>query len=93
MLPRGPSKAKLSRLHLGGMGTAAMKWRMGRKNIAGLEEQMAMAAELGVRIYVCDMSSIYSVSDWRTWSITRHRSVRRGDVPVFRARRPGPMFL
>ena len=56
LLPSGPNKLGLSRMHYGGLGTAALKWRMAQKNVAGLEEQLAMAAELGVKIYVCEMS-------------------------------------
>ena len=56
MLPKGPGAVKSSKMNMGGMGTAMMKAVMKQKNIASLEEMLALAEELGVRIYVCEMS-------------------------------------
>jgi len=56
MLPKGPEKVKLSKMNMGGMGTAMMKSLMKKKNVASLEEMMALAEELGVKIYICEMS-------------------------------------
>ncbi|MCJ7773164.1 MAG: DsrE/DsrF/DrsH-like family protein [Desulfobacterales bacterium] len=56
MLPKGASKVKLSQMNMGGMGTAMMKSLMKKKNIASLDEMITMAGELGVNIYVCEMS-------------------------------------
>ncbi len=56
MLPRGTGKVKLSKMNMGGMGTAMMKYLMKKKNIASLEQMIALAAELEVKIYICDMS-------------------------------------
>ncbi|UCG07552.1 MAG: DsrE/DsrF/DrsH-like family protein [Desulfobacterales bacterium] len=56
MLPKGTGDVKLSRMNMGGMGTAMMKSLMKKKNVASLEEMIALAEELGVRIYVCEMS-------------------------------------
>ena len=56
MLPKGTSKVKLSKMNMGGMGTAMMKTLMKKKNVSSLEEMVALAAELGVQIYVCEMS-------------------------------------
>jgi len=56
MLPKGPTKVKLSNMHMGGMGTGMMKHLMKKKNIQSLEEMIALAGELGVKIYVCEMS-------------------------------------
>jgi peroxiredoxin family protein len=56
MLPKGLGKVKLSQMNMGGMGTAMMKSLMKKKNVASLEEFLAMAEELGVRIFVCEMS-------------------------------------
>jgi peroxiredoxin family protein len=56
MLPKGPSKVVLSKMNMGGMGTAMMKHLMKKKNVQTLEEMIALAAELGVRIYICEMS-------------------------------------
>lgn len=56
MLPKGTTKVKLSKMNMGGMGTAMMKNLMKKKNIQSLEEMVEMAAELGVKIYICEMS-------------------------------------
>jgi peroxiredoxin family protein len=56
MLPKGTGDVKLSNMNMAGMGTAMMKSLMKKKNVASLEEMIALAEELGVRIYVCEMS-------------------------------------
>ena len=56
MLPEGTSSVKLSKMNMGGMGTAMMKSLMKKKNVASLEQMLEMAAELGVRIFICEMS-------------------------------------
>jgi peroxiredoxin family protein len=56
MLPKGTCEVKLSKMNMGGMGTAMMKSLMKQKNVASLEQMLEMAEELGVRIYVCEMS-------------------------------------
>jgi peroxiredoxin family protein len=56
MLPTGTGDVKLSNMNMGGMGTAMMKSLMKKKNVASLEEMLDLAEELGVRIYVCEMS-------------------------------------
>jgi peroxiredoxin family protein len=56
MLPAGTGDVKLSNMNMGGMGTAMMKSLMKKKNVASLEEMLGLAEELGVRIYVCEMS-------------------------------------
>ncbi len=56
MLPKGAGAAKLSKMNMGGMGTVMMKSLMQKKNVASLEQMIEMAGELGVRIYVCEMS-------------------------------------
>ena len=56
MLPTGTGDVKLSNMNMGGMGTAMMKSLMKKKNVASLEEMLALAEELGVKIYVCEMS-------------------------------------
>jgi len=56
MLPSGTGDVKLSNMNMGGMGTAMMKSLMKKKNVASLEEMLSLAEELGVRIYVCEMS-------------------------------------
>lgn len=56
MLPKGAGAVKLSKMNMGGMGTAMMKSLMQKKNVASLEQMIEVAGELGVRIYVCEMS-------------------------------------
>ena len=56
MLPKGTGAVKLSQMNMGGMGTAMMKSLMKKKNVASLEQMLKMAEELGVKIFVCEMS-------------------------------------
>ena len=56
MLPTGPGDLKLSKMNMGGMGTSMMKSLMKQKNVASLDQMIAMAEELGVRIFICEMS-------------------------------------
>jgi len=56
MLPKGTCEVKLSKMNMGGMGTAMMKSLMKKKNVASLEQMLELAEELGVRIFVCEMS-------------------------------------
>ncbi len=56
MLPKGANKATISKMNMGGMGTGMMKHLMKKKNVASLEELRAMAIEMEVKIYICDMS-------------------------------------
>ena len=56
MLPKGTEQTKLSKMNMGGMGTAMMKSLMKKKNVASLEQMFELAAELEVRIFVCEMS-------------------------------------
>ena len=56
MLPKGTGEVKLSKMNMGGLGTAMMKSLMKKKNVTSLEQMLEMAEELGVKIYVCEMS-------------------------------------
>jgi len=56
MLPKGRNALKLSKMNMGGMGTSMMKSLMKKKNVASLDEMLGMAGELGVKIYICEMS-------------------------------------
>ena len=56
MLPKGRNAIKLSKMNMAGMGTSMMKSLMKKKNVASLDEMLDMAADLGVKIYICDMS-------------------------------------
>ena len=56
MLPRGTKKLSLSRMNMGGMGTAMMKKIMKDKNVDSLETLMKKAMANGVKIIACTMS-------------------------------------
>ena len=56
MLPRGTKKLKLSKMNMGGMGTAMMKKIMKDKNVDSLEELIKKAMAAGVKIVACTMS-------------------------------------
>src|SRR5271157_1058025 len=56
MLPKGTNALKLSQMNMAGMGTAMMKGLMKKKNVASLEQLFAVAGELAVKIYICEMS-------------------------------------
>jgi len=56
MLPKGSTKLKLSKMDMAGMGTTMMKNLMKQKNVATLEQLIDLAAELEVKVYVCEMS-------------------------------------
>jgi peroxiredoxin family protein len=56
MLPKGAGKVKLSKMNMGGMGTAMMKMLMKKKNAASLEEMLTLAGQMGVEICICEMS-------------------------------------
>ena len=56
MLPRGVQKLKLSRMNMGGMGTAMMKKIMNDKSVDSLEAMMQKAMKAGVKIVACAMS-------------------------------------
>ena len=58
MLPRGPGKLKLSKMNMGGIGTAMMRSIMKDKNIDSLEELMKKAMDAGVKIIACSMSMV-----------------------------------
>jgi peroxiredoxin family protein len=56
MLPRGSRKLKLSRMNMGGIGTAMMKQIMQDKNVDSLETLIEKAIHAGVKIIACTMS-------------------------------------
>ncbi len=56
MMPRGMHRLPLSNMHMAGMGTALMKWRMARKNLPNLPGLLADAQKSGARIIACSMS-------------------------------------
>ena len=56
MMPRGTGKLKLSKMNMGGMGTAMMKKVMNDKNVDSLEALMKHAMDSGIRLIACTMS-------------------------------------
>ncbi len=56
MLPSGHRELKLSKMNMGGMGTAMIRKLMKEKGAPDLGTLFAQAMELGVKIYVCEMS-------------------------------------
>ena len=56
MLPTGRNKTKLSNMHMMGMGTSMLKGLMKKQNTPNLDSLFAIAAELGIKIYICEMS-------------------------------------
>lgn len=56
MMPRGAGKLKLSKMNMGGMGTAMMKKVMKDKNIDSLEDLIKKAMDNGVKMIACTMS-------------------------------------
>ena len=56
MLPGGFDKRKLSKLDMGGMGRMMMAQEMKKKNVSDLPTLIALAQELAVQLYICEMS-------------------------------------
>ncbi len=56
MMPRGSSRLKLSKMNMGGMGTAMMKKIMRDKNVDSLETLIQKSIKAGVKIVACTMS-------------------------------------
>ncbi len=56
MLPKGATKLSLSKMNMGGMGTAMMKNVMSQQNVTTLPDLLRQARELGVRFVACEMA-------------------------------------
>jgi peroxiredoxin family protein len=56
MLPTGSQKLPLSKMQMLGMGPPMIRSIMKKHNVKSLEELIADAGELGVRIHVCTMA-------------------------------------
>lgn len=56
MLPTGFGQLKLSKMNMAGAGTAMMKSLMRKKKTVNLPELLVIAEQLGVRIFICEMS-------------------------------------
>lgn len=56
MMPKGVEKLTLSKMNMGGIGSAMMKWVMKNKNISTLSELIKQAQDSGVKFIACNMS-------------------------------------
>jgi peroxiredoxin family protein len=56
MMPRGAEKLSLSKMNMGGMGTAMMKNIMKKKKVNSLPELIRSAQDMGVKFIACTMS-------------------------------------
>jgi NADPH-dependent 2,4-dienoyl-CoA reductase/sulfur reductase-like enzyme/peroxiredoxin family protein/rhodanese-related sulfurtransferase/TusA-related sulfurtransferase len=56
MLPVGLNRLVLSKMHMGGMGTAMMKYVMKSKKVESAPQLLAQARKAGMRIVACSMS-------------------------------------
>lgn len=56
MVPKGPGRQKLGKLHMGGIGTRILLWLMRKRNILALDKLVLAAVSQGVRFNVCSMS-------------------------------------
>jgi peroxiredoxin family protein len=56
MMPKGPDRLKLSKMHMFGLGTSMMKRVMKQKHVRMVPDLIAGARAAGVRFVVCTMS-------------------------------------
>jgi peroxiredoxin family protein/TusA-related sulfurtransferase len=56
MMPRGPRRQKMGKMHMGGMGLGMMNHFMRKNNVMSLAELMDSAVEQDVKFVVCSMS-------------------------------------
>lgn len=56
MMPRGPARQKMSKMHMAGVGKGMMQYFMRKNNVLSLEELVQAAAEQNVKFIVCAMS-------------------------------------
>jgi len=56
MMPKGPDALRLSRLNMGGLGTAMIKKVMEEKNIDSLPKLIQAAIDSGVHVVACQMT-------------------------------------
>lgn len=56
MMPRGPRRLKLSKMHMAGAGTRMMRYVMKTKNVMTPEELIDSARAAGVKLVACSMS-------------------------------------
>lgn len=56
MLPKGAEKLALSKMNMAGMGTMMLKNVMKKKKIPSVNELIDIAKQMGVNLYLCEMS-------------------------------------
>ncbi len=56
MMPKGPRRQKMGKMHMGGMGLGMMNYFMRKNNVMSLAELMDSAVEQEVKFVVCSMS-------------------------------------
>ena len=56
MMPKGSRKLSLSKMNMGGMGAAMIRFIMKKKNVASLEDLIAQAQSSGIELIACNMS-------------------------------------
>lgn len=56
MMPKGAKNLTLSKMNMGGLGSAMMKWIMKNKNISTLSELITQAQKNGIKFIACNMS-------------------------------------
>ena len=55
-MPKGAKNLTLSKMNMGGLGSAMMKWVMKNKNISTLSELITQAQKNGIKFIACNMS-------------------------------------
>lgn len=83
MLPKGRNRTKLSQMHMAGSGTAMIKAIMKKKNVANLDEMFEIAAALGVKIVICEMSM--DLMGFKREEMIEYPSLTVGGVATFLA--------
>lgn len=56
MMPKGPRRLSLSKMHMGGVGSMMMRHVMKKKNVMAPHELIAAAQAAGIRLVACAMS-------------------------------------
>lgn len=56
MMPKGSKKLPLSNMNMAGVGPKMIRSLMKKHGVTSLEDMMKEAGELGVKIYICEMS-------------------------------------
>jgi peroxiredoxin family protein/TusA-related sulfurtransferase len=56
MMPKGPRRQKMSKMHMGGIGKAMMEFFMKKNNVMTLDELIESAVEQDISFMVCTMS-------------------------------------